>query len=67
LFIRGANAFDVGGNSTKEYKLNFLALRAAQYKFTVTFKAVKTGEYAFFNVNVTSEEPTMIGTIELAS
>lgn len=28
LFIRGANAFDVGGQSTKEYKLNFLSLKS---------------------------------------
>jgi hydrocephalus-inducing protein len=32
-FIRGANTFDVGGQSTKEYKLNFLTLKAGQYRF----------------------------------
>jgi hydrocephalus-inducing protein len=39
LFIRGANAFDVAGNSTKDFKLNFLALKTGNYSFTVTFKA----------------------------
>lgn len=39
LFIRGANAFDVGGSSTKDYKLNFLSLRSGRYRFEVTFKA----------------------------
>ena len=28
MFIRGANTFDVAGESHKDYKLNFLALRA---------------------------------------
>jgi hydrocephalus-inducing protein len=67
LFIRGAKTFDVGGNSTKEYKLNFLSLKTGSYKFKVTFKAEKTGEYAFFNVDVTVEEPDQVQTIELAS
>jgi hydrocephalus-inducing protein len=67
LFIRGANAFDVGGQSVKEYKLNFLSLRAGEYVFEVTFKADKTGEYAFYKVNVTVEEPELVSTIELAS
>lgn len=67
LFIRGANAFDVGGQSVKEYKLNFLSLKSGSYTFQVTFKAQKTGEYAFYNVNVTVEEPQAVETIELAS
>jgi len=67
LFIRGAKTFDVGGSSTKEYKLNFLSLKTGSYKFKVTFKAEKTGEYAFFNVDVTVEEPDQVQTIELAS
>lgn len=39
LFIRGAKTFDIAGESHKDYKLNFLALRAGVYKFTTTFKA----------------------------
>ena len=67
LFIRGANAFDVGGQSTKEYKLNFLSLKSGRYRFQATFKAEKTGEYAFYHVDVTVEEPELVSTIELAS
>jgi len=66
-FIRGANTFDVGANSTKEYKLNFLALKAGTYKFKVTFQVEKTGEYAFYNVIVTVTEADIIRKIELVS
>lgn len=48
LFIRGANTFDVAGESHKDYKLNFLALRAGVYKFTSTFKAKDSGEFIFY-------------------
>jgi len=67
LFIRGANAFDVGGQSVKEYKLNFLSLKAGHHRFEVTFRADKTGEYVYYLVDVTVEEPELTGTIELAS
>lgn len=67
LFIRGARAFDVGGGSVKEYKLNFLSLRSGSYRFEVTFRAEKTGEYALYNVDVTVEEAGLVATIELAS
>lgn len=67
LFIRGAKAFDVGGQSTKEYKLNFLSLKSGQYRFEATFTAEKTDEYAVYFVDVTVEEPELISTIELAS
>jgi len=33
LFIRGASAFDVGGSSAKDFKLNFLSLRSGHYRF----------------------------------
>jgi hydrocephalus-inducing protein len=52
-FIRGAPTFDVGGSSTKDYKLTFLSLKSGSHRFQVTFKADKTGEYAYFWVNVT--------------
>lgn len=48
LFIRGANTFDVAGESHKDYKLNFLALRAGVYKFKCTFLAKDSGEYLFY-------------------
>jgi len=48
LFIRGANTFDIAGESFKEYKLNFLALKSGNYKFSVNFKEKLTGEYIFY-------------------
>jgi hypothetical protein len=56
LFIRGANTFDIAGESHKEYKLNFLALRAGIYKFSVNFKEKTSGEYIFYNFAITVEE-----------
>jgi hypothetical protein len=56
-FISGASTFDVGGHSTKHYKLSFLSLKAGNYKFEVKFMNEKTGEYAFYNVSVDVEEP----------
>jgi hypothetical protein len=67
LFIRGASAFDIGGSSSKQYKLNFLSLKSGSYRFKITFTADKTGEYQFFNMIVTVEEAGVLGTIELAS
>ena len=67
LFIRGANTFDVAGESHKDYKINFLALRAGQYKFTATFKAADSGEYIFYNFQVTVEDNPDVETIELVS
>jgi len=58
VFIRGANTFDVAGGNTKDYKMNFLALRTGVYKYKVTFKAKETGEYVFYNVQITVEENT---------
>lgn len=49
-FIRGANTIDVAGDSTKDYKLSFLAYKTGQYKFTVFFKNETSGEYLFFNM-----------------
>jgi hypothetical protein len=65
-FISGASTFDVGGHSTKHYKLSFLCLKSGNYKFEVKFMNEKTGEYAFYNVSVDVEEPEdPIQTIEL--
>jgi hydrocephalus-inducing protein len=67
LFIRGANAVDVGGLSIKDYKLNFLSLKSGSYKFKITFKSKQTGEYLLYGVNVHVGEPELAGTIELTS
>lgn len=49
-FIRGANTIDVGGESSMDYKLNFLAYKVGNYKFTITFKNETSGEYLFYKV-----------------
>jgi hypothetical protein len=66
-FIRAANTIDVAGESQKDYKLNFLAYKAGQFKFTVTFKNETTGEYLFFKMDVKATEPELIEIIELTS
>jgi hydrocephalus-inducing protein len=66
-FIRGANTFDIQGNSTKEYKLNFLTYKAGETNFRVTFLNETTGEYLFFNIKAIAGEPGIHSTIELAS
>jgi hydrocephalus-inducing protein len=67
LFIRGANTFDIAGESSKEYKLNFLALKSGVYKFNVTFKENTTGEYIFYQFQVTVEESKDLEKVELVS
>jgi len=67
LFIRGANTFDVAGESHKDYKLNFLALRAGAYKFKCTFKDNESGEYIFYMFVITVEDNSEVEKIELES
>lgn len=67
LFIRGAKAFDVAAESHKDYKLNFLSLRQGLYKFTATFKQPDSGEYQFYNFEVTVQDNSEVETIELTS
>lgn len=67
LFIRGASTFDIAGESDKEYKLNFLALRSGTYKFTVNFREKTTGEYIFYNFTVTVEESKDVEKLEIVS
>ena len=66
-FIRGANTFDVQGNSTKEYKLNFLTYKAGETNFKFVFTNEQTKEYLFFNIKTTANEPGVQSTIELAA
>lgn len=66
-FIRGANTFDVAGDSNKEYKLNFLTYKAASAKVVITFKNEQSGEYMFYKLNITSTEPDLIEELELAA
>ena len=51
----------------KEYKLNFLALRAGVYKFTTTFREKVTGEYIFYQFAITVEESKEVERFELVS
>lgn len=67
LFIRGAKVFDVAGENKKEYKLNFLALKAGVYKFKTTFKAKDSGEYLFYTFVITVEDNSEVETILLES
>lgn len=67
LFIRGASTFDIAGESDKEYKLNFLALRAGSYKFSVSFREKQSGEYIFYQFAVTVEESKNVEQLELMS
>lgn len=67
LFIRGANTFDIAGESYKEYKLNFLALKSGVYKFNVNFRENTSGEYIFYQFAVTVEESKDVEKIELVS
>jgi len=67
LFIRGANTFDISGAASKDYKLNFMAMRAGLYKLTCTFKVEATGEYIYYKVNATVEESSHVENIELIS
>jgi len=57
----------VAGDSHKDYKLNFLALRAGTYKFKSTFKHDSSDEYIFYQFVITVEENSEIERIELES
>jgi len=67
LFIRGANTFDVASESHKDYKLNFLALRAGTYKFKCTFKDSTSEEFIFYTFVITVEDNSEVERIELES
>lgn len=58
---------DVAGESTKDYKLNFMAYKAGVYKFVITFKNESSGEYLFYKMQIQSTEPDIIDRIELSS
>lgn len=60
LFIRGANTFDVSAGTSKNYKLNFMAMRAGIYKLTTHFRVQATGEYVYYKVHVNVEESSSV-------
>lgn len=67
LFIRGSNLLDVDGEGSKDYKLNFLALKTGVYKFRLTFMIKETGEYLFYNFAITVEDSQEFEEIQLIS
>lgn len=50
VFVKGANMLDLGGESTKDYKLNFLAYKVGAYKVKITFMNDSSGEYLSYIV-----------------
>jgi len=43
---------DLGGESTKDFKLNFLAYKQGTYKVKVTFMNDSSGEYLSYIISV---------------
>jgi hypothetical protein len=58
---------DVAGESTKDYKINFMALKVGMYKIVITFKNESSGEYLFYRMNIQASEPDIIDRIEMSS
>ena len=67
VFIRGSSIIDVDGEGAKDYKLNFLALKAGVYKFKLTFLIKESGEYMFYNFAITVDESQEIEEIHMVS
>lgn len=58
---------DLAGESSKDYKLNFLAYKTGMYKFMITFKNETSGEYLLYKMQVQATEPDLLEKIELQS
>jgi len=41
---------DVAGESSKDFKLNFLTYKTGTFKFNITFKNETSGEYLFYKM-----------------
>ena len=66
-FVKGANMLDMAGESTKDFKLNFLAYKIGAYKVKLTFLNETSGEYLSFVLQVQATEADLLETIELQS
>lgn len=66
-FVKGANMLDLGGESSKEFKLNFLAYKSGAYKVKISFMNESSGEYLSYNLSVQVTDPDLIERIELVS
>ena len=58
---------DLGGESTKDFKLNFLAYKQGTYKVKVTFMNDSSGEYLSYIISVQVSDPDLLDRIELSS
>jgi len=66
-FVKGANMMDIAGESTKDFKLNFLAYKVGAYKVKLTFLNESSGEYLSYVLSVQAGEADLLETIELVS
>ena len=66
-FVKGANMLDIGGESSKDFKLNFLAYKAGAYKVKITFMNESSGEYLSYILSVQVTEPDLLEKFELVS
>lgn len=65
IFIKGANTIDVGGNSTKEYKLSYKSWKDLSCVITINFENVESKEYLYYMINMVTVpadpfEPTLL-------
>lgn len=58
---------DIGGESSKDFKLNFLAYKAGAYKVKITFMNESSGEYLSYILAVQVTEPDLLERIDLVS
>ena len=58
---------DLAGESSKDFKINFVTYKTGAHKFSITFKNESSGEYLFYKVQVQASDPDLLDRIELAS
>lgn len=66
-FVKGANMLDIAGDSSKDFKLNFLAYKIGAYKVKLTLMNETSGEFLSFILSVNATDADLLETIELAS
>ncbi len=67
VFINGATIFDLGGDSTKEYKLSVYGLKASQVKFWLWLRNPVTFEFISYKINLTVTPSEPLKEIQLKS
>jgi len=58
---------DIAGDSSKDFKLNFLAYKIGAYKVKLTLMNETSGEFLSFILSVNATDADLLETIELAS